>query len=329
MARALRIQFPGAFYHITCRGVERRSIYEDNQDRERFVALLRRSLDSYQVVLHGYIMMSNHFHLLIQTRKANCAEFMRHFNISYTGWFNWRLHRDGNLYQGRYKAFLIDADRYLLEVSRYLHLNIVRVERWAGRAPAERWARAQTYPWSSLRGYLDKAAAAPFVTYGLILELAGGRGAYRDYVQDGLRRELGNPFTQVVRRFIVGDEGFAVKVKRYLKRGSVRDQPSYREMVVPTIEPEQVLGIMTREFVISRRMLTRRRGSGIDRGIAAELMHKYGDVTQTQIGVMLGGIDYGAVHLLRRRVRELMAKDPSVRKKYDAIEQAVRHACRM
>jgi len=100
MVRPLRIQFPGAFYHITCRGIERRKIFMDDKDRSRFFALLTGSLETYQVVLNAYIMMTNHFHLLIQTKKANCSEFMRHFNICYTGWFNWRHNRCGNLYQG-------------------------------------------------------------------------------------------------------------------------------------------------------------------------------------------------------------------------------------
>lgn len=129
MVRSLRIQFPGAFYHITCRGIERKHIFVDDKDRCKFLALLSESLETYQVVLFAYIMMTNHFHLLIQTRKANCSEFMRHFNICYTGWFNYHNSRCGNLYQGRYKAFLVDADTYLLEVSRYLHLNIVRLRR--------------------------------------------------------------------------------------------------------------------------------------------------------------------------------------------------------
>jgi len=329
MARALRIQFPGAFYHITCRGVEQRSIYEDSQDRARFLTLLTRSLETYQVVLHAYVMMTNHFHLLIQTRKANCAEFMRHFNISYTGWFNWHHQRSGNLYQGRYKAFLIDADNYLLEVSRYLHLNSVRVDRWAGRAWADRWARVRAYPWSSLSGYLQEERVVPYVSYDLILEMVGDRRAYRDYVMDGLRRDLVSPFSQVKSRLILGDDDFVAQVKRYLKRGSVRDQPGYREMVLPTIEPEQVMAIMVREGNISRRVLTERGGNGVFRGIAAELMYKYCDITQAQIGSLLGSIDYGAVHLLRRRLRELMAKDPAVRTKYEVLEDKVRHACRM
>jgi REP element-mobilizing transposase RayT len=328
MARALRIQFPGACYHITCRGVEQRSIYETNQDRSRFIVLLKRSLETYQVMLHAYVMMTNHFHLLIQTRKANCAEFMRHFNISYTGYFNWQHKRSGNLYQGRYHAFLVDVDNYLLEVSRYLHLNGVRVGRWADRSVGDRWAGARAYPWSSLPGYLAEEAAVPYVYYDLVLELAGGRRGYAEYVRDGLRRDLPSPLRALKSRLILGDDEFVAEVKRHLKHGSMRDQPDYRDLVLPAFEPEELLGILTRELGISPREINKKGGSGVLRGIVAELLFKYCKIAQTEIGEILGGIDYGAVHQLRRRLRELMVKDPAVRERYKAIDMKLKNACR-
>ena len=103
MARALRIQLAGSFYHVTCRGNERKSIYRDDTDRQTFLTKLQDSLRIYQVELHAYVLMDNHFHLLVRTRRANLSEFMRHFNISYTSAFNRRHHRVGHLYQGATK----------------------------------------------------------------------------------------------------------------------------------------------------------------------------------------------------------------------------------
>jgi len=329
MARALRVQFPGAFYHITCRGVERRFIYGNDMDRDRFLELLTRSLVTYQVVLHAYIMMTNHFHLLIQTRKANCAEFMRHFNISYTGWFNWHHKRCGNLYQGRYKAFLIDADNYLLEVSRYLHLNHARKINMAAMSYQEHWRDAQAYPWSSLLGYLRADRVMPYINYDLILSMAGGRQRYRDFMRDGLQRNCENPFCDLKSRLILGDEDFVARVKRCLKYGSLRDQPDYRDLVVTRLEPEQVMDILTRYFGINLDLLRQRRGNGMLRGIAAELMYKYCKITQAKVGFLLGGIDYGAVHLLRRRMKEQITKDDIIRKQYAEVEAKVQDACRM
>jgi REP element-mobilizing transposase RayT len=320
MARPLRIQFPGAFYHITCRGIERRRIYADDNDRHKFLALLTDSLETYQVVLYAYILMSNHFHLLIQTRKANCSEFMRHFNICYTGWFNWCHNRCGNLYQGRYKAYLIDADSYLLEVSRYLHLNSVRIRDLRAMDYERRWPYAQDYRWCSLPGYLNKSRIVEYIDYDFILDMVGSRRAYRGFVLDGLKRDMENPFTKVKSRIILGDDDFATEVKRYLQRGSCREQPSYRDIVTTVLEPEVVLGILQREYGIGKGLLQRRGAHGVLRGIAAELLYKYCEITQVQIGQLLGDIDYMSVCQLRKRLKGKMQQDAVVMKRYSEIE---------
>jgi REP element-mobilizing transposase RayT len=324
MARALRIQFPGAFYHITCRGIEQRPIYLDKQDRIRFLSLLARSLETYVVVLHAFVLMRNHFHLLIETKKANCSEFMRHFNISYTSWFNWRHRRSGNLYQGRYHAHLVDADRYLLEVSRYLHLNIVRVKRRQSLASSERWQYAKGYRWSSLAGYVHEKAVLDFVNYSMILEMIGGRRAYRSYMTGALKHTAENPFKKVKRRMILGGEDFVAEVKRHLKKGSLRDQPAYRDLVISVLEPEVLLKILSRECGISKKSLQRRKTNGVLRGIVAELLYKYCEITQSQIGQLLGNIDYGAVYLLRHRLREKMKRDVTVTRRYHELEAKVK-----
>ena len=153
MARALRIQYPGACYHVTCRGNERRDIFQDSEDKKLFKSKLKVSQEIYSAEVLGYVLMSNHFHLLIHTPQANLSEFMRHFNISYTSAFNRRHKRCGHLYQGRYKALLIDADNYLLAVSRYIHLNPIRTGKYVGAAPEDQWVELQKYADSSLAGY--------------------------------------------------------------------------------------------------------------------------------------------------------------------------------
>jgi putative transposase len=326
MARPLRIQFPGAFYHITCRGIERRDIFADDQDRRKFLDLLKISLKTYQVHIHAYTLMRNHFHLVIQTKKANCAELMRHFNICYTGWFNWRHSRAGNLYQGRYQGYLIDADNYLLEVSRYLHLNIARVKPKGNRTWQDRWSMVKAYPWSSLAGYLYDRKAVFFVSYNLVLEMAGGRRAYGDFLQDGLRRDLDNPFNQVKNQLILGDEQFVSRVKGQVATGSQREQPAYRDLVLNQIDPERAMAIIAQALKESPVILRQPRGSGIVRGIAAELLYRYCDLTQARLGRLLGGIDYMAVYQLRRRLRVKIIQDPAARKLFDVAETAITKA---
>src|SRR5574341_892025 len=94
MARALRIELAGSFYHVTCRGNERKAIYRDDTDRQAFLTKLQDSLRIYQVELHGYVLMDNHFHLMVRILRGNLSEFMRHFNISYTSAFNWPISRN-------------------------------------------------------------------------------------------------------------------------------------------------------------------------------------------------------------------------------------------
>ncbi|MBE0433007.1 transposase [candidate division WOR-3 bacterium] len=329
MARALRIQFSGAFYHVTCRGIERRQIFMDDTDRNEFIELFSGSIETYQVVVFAYTLMANHFHLLIQTKKANCSEFMRHFNICYTGWFNYRHHRSGNLYQGRYHAFLVDADNYLLEVSRYLHLNIVRQQNARSLVQRARWEKARDYPWSSLAGYANERHAVPFVNYDLILCMVGGRRAYRAFVIDGIKKNIEDPFKRVRSRVILGSDEFITQAKQYLRRVSRREQPAYQDLMTPVLEPEQLLGILSRECGINIDSLRQRRTAGELRGIAADLLYKYCDITQTQIGRLLGNIDYVSVHQLRRRLKKKMAEDVGLREHYRRIEAKIKAACIM
>src|SRR3972149_606292 len=103
MARPLRIQYEGALYHVTCRGNERKSIFKDDLDKKVFLGLLSDGLKTYHIILFCYVLMDNHFHLLLETPLANLSEFMRWFNITYTSHYNRRHKRSGHLYQGRYK----------------------------------------------------------------------------------------------------------------------------------------------------------------------------------------------------------------------------------
>ncbi len=138
MARALRIQYPGAVYHVTCRGNERQAIFKDDADRKRFLQILVQSVNIYSVKLYSYVIMTNHFHLLLETPKGNLSEFMRKFNITYTGYYNRRHSRVGHLYQGRYKSILVDKNEYLSVLSRYIHLNPVKIQSMKKQPERER-----------------------------------------------------------------------------------------------------------------------------------------------------------------------------------------------
>ena len=154
MARHLRIEYPGALYHITARGNDRRPIFATDEDRRHLLALLGEGMERYEVHLYGYVFLTYHYHLAAQTEHANLHGFMHYLNTAYTVWANKRHRRSGHLFEGRYRAIAMEEDGYLLSVSGYLHLNPVRMRGWKDRPVAERLRRVETYPWSSYRAYI-------------------------------------------------------------------------------------------------------------------------------------------------------------------------------
>ena len=126
LARPLRIQYPGAFYHVTSRGNERKAIFKNKRDREKFLSYLESASERYDAVIHTYCLMDNHYHLILETPRSNLSQILHHINGAYTTYFNVKRGRSGHLFQGRYKAILVEKDAYCQELSRYIHLNPVR-----------------------------------------------------------------------------------------------------------------------------------------------------------------------------------------------------------
>jgi len=127
MARPLRIEKEGGWYHVTSRGNERKPIYQDERDREHFLELLAEMVSRFRVRLHCYVLMDNHYHLLLELTEANLSRAVQWLNVSYCVWYNRRHGRNGHLLQGRFKSVAIERDEWGLELSRYLHLNPVRI----------------------------------------------------------------------------------------------------------------------------------------------------------------------------------------------------------
>ena len=319
MARALRILFPGAHYHVTCRGNDRKAIFSDDSDREALLEKLRGSLAIYQVELHAYVLMSNHFHLMVSTPRGNLSEFMRHFNVSYTSVYNRRHNRVGHLYQGRYKAILIDQDSYLLELSRYVHLNPVRIRQ---RKPIQEQIRElEKYRWSSYPGYLDGKKKQSWVRYDSVLgQIGESRAKYRQFVVEGMRRGYTTPWEDVTGQVILGEQDFVEKVKHRLgKPGSKREQPSVRQLEAKA--PEAVYKAVVRYFgMVEKRLTGKRSGFRDERAIAMEMIYRYSGVSQAEIGKMFGGLDYTAVSRERTRLRQRLEELPALRKAVRELE---------
>jgi REP element-mobilizing transposase RayT len=322
MARPLRIQYPGAYYHVTCRGNQRGNIFFDPKDHRIFLDKLSVSLEIYNIELLTYVLMPNHFHLLVTTPDANLSEFMRHFNITYTSVFNRRHQRVGHLYQGRYKAFLIDADNYLLEVSRYIHLNPVRTKQYTKKNITEKWHLLLNHEASSLVGYLEEGQKKNFVNYRNILDYMGGeskkgRETYRRFLASGLAQNQDNPLDVGKGSGIVGNSNFVewIKSNFLLKEVSHREQPALRELR-KLFTPKKVIRFVAAQSGISEEEICRRGKNSNARALLMEMLYRFCYLTQPEIGSIVGGIDYSAVSQTRKRLQIRLKHEPKLNKKF-------------
>ena len=208
MARPLRITYAGAYYHITSRGNEQRDIFKSQKDREKFLYYLESATERYDAVIHAYCLMDNHFHLLLETPRGNLSEIMRHIVGAYTTYFNIKRKRAGHLFQGRYKAILIEGDEYATELSRYIHLNPVR----AGIV-----ALPEEYKWSSYKSYIGQVQSPKWLKTDFVLGYFGKKGAaarkkYREFVEDLVGKKYESPLNGAVGATILGSAGFIKEI---------------------------------------------------------------------------------------------------------------------
>ena len=180
MPRPLRIEFENAWYHVMNSGVGRRDIFKTDKQRKIFLNVVGKAVKVFGAEVHAYCLMSNHYHLLVKTPRGNLSQVMRHINGVYTQHFNRDDQSEGPLFKGRYKAILIDGERYLLQVSRYIHLNPLE---------AKLVKKADKYRWSSYLGYLKSDNTDSWLTVNEILAMVNkknSREVYRRFVDEGI-----------------------------------------------------------------------------------------------------------------------------------------------
>jgi REP element-mobilizing transposase RayT len=325
MARPLRIQYENAYYHVTCRGNAREDIFVDDADRNAFLELLTRSAEIYQVDILVFVLMINHFHIVIKTPLANLQEFMRHFNISYTSCFN-RIHnRVGHLYQGRYKSFVIDVDNYLMEVSRYVHLNPIRIKKNEILPVKDRLKQLRNYQWSSYPDYIRETTRYSWLNHHEVLtyfggDNPGGRKAYARFVESGLSLDIPTPLEKGKGHGIIGDKSFIEKISaRYFKSMEKREVPALRK-IERQINPERILDAVTVVTGAEKSAFLVRGYQGISRGLAMELLYRHAGLTQREIGELMG-IDYSSVSVGRKRFRTLAEQNKEYKKLATRIQE--------
>jgi len=232
MARPLRIEYPGAVYHITTRGNAQNNIFRDDQDRENFLDILNETVKRHNWLCHAYCLMNNHYHLLIETPEANLSLGMRQINGVYTQRYNKRHKQVGHVFQGRYKAILVDKENYLLELCRYVVLNPVR----AGLVELpEHWQ------WGSYLPTAGFTEVPEFLTVDWILGMFGtnrqdAQRHYREFVRVGLSKK--SPWDNLDGQVLLGSKNFVEQLKDLLQeKEGIKEIPRHQRFASrPTLE---------------------------------------------------------------------------------------------
>jgi len=220
MARQLRIEYPGAFYHITSRGNEKQAIYLQDADRQRFLARLEEAHEERHAIIHAYCLMENHYHLILETPRGNLSEILHFINTAHSVYFNKRHGRCGHLFQGRFKAILVQAEIYMRRLARYIHLNPIR---------ARIAALPDQYIWSSYRDFVGLRPPPAWLQRMFILRLFGespdaAEKRFADFVLEGTRKAIRNPLEMADPRSILGSASFVERIKRTYLRGRSGDR---------------------------------------------------------------------------------------------------------
>lgn len=213
MARPLRIEYPGAVYHVLTRGNNRQAIFRDDADRRVYLAKLRQYCAEKEVELLCYCLLPNHVHLLVETPQGNLSKLMQAFQTSYTRYFNRRHGRTGHVFEQRYKAFLVDRDSYLLQVSRYIHLNPVA---------AKLVRRPRAYRWSSYPAYLKDTGEGGLKRESILGQFTGTRqeriAQYQAFVEGARGGDAQWATLPIRQQAFIGGEEFVEEARRKAKR---------------------------------------------------------------------------------------------------------------
>lgn len=317
MSRPLRLEYPGAVWHVTSRGNDGREVFRDDADRERFLSMLGRSVELFRWKLHAYVLMTNHYHLLVETPEPTLSRGMRELNGLNTQAFNRRHRRAGHLFQGRFKAILVEKDSHLLELCRYVVLNPVR----AGAVTS-----ARAWRWSSYRATAGLIPAPEWLETGWTLRQFGATRrkaveGYRAFVAGGKKAGY-EPWENVKEQIYLGGDEFLEEARgRATGRPKGKGIPR-RQQQPPALDPERAarklaaalgttledLNTRTRTFIRERRLL-------------AWALRQHGLMTLERIGGALE-VGIGQASVLARAGEDEAGKNASRVRRLEAALKA-------
>ncbi len=322
MPRPPRKQFEGALYHVTSRGNGRAQIFFADADHERFLSQLRDCLETHQVILYAYVLMPNHYHLLVRTPLANLARFMQRLNTSYALYSRYRHQKPGHRLEGRYRAKLVQSEEYVATLTRYLHLNPVKVKAMRSLEEAALRRYLAAYRWSSYGGYVDECRRESFLCYDMLNafgpDMRQARRQYRQYVMACLTKDDSDLRTLLDRSAHgIGDDAYVERLENELRArrsGAERD----RDVAYPAehVSVDRIDEVVAREHgtgISALRAHGRSTGAGTAKVLAIELACRLSGLTQRALGAHYGGISSQAVSLARKRAKTMALSESLAR----------------
>lgn len=318
MARPLRVEYPGAYYHVINRGNAGEDIFHSIRDREKFLEYLEKAVERFSIIIHTYCLMTNHYHLLIETAQANLSFAMQWLNVSYAAYYNKKRQRSGHLFQGRFKSVLVEADEYLKPLSRYIHLNPVK----AGmvNSPGE-------FSWSSYPAFIGKIKTPDWLETGWLLAVFGRKKKeaiknYKAYVEEIEIKALKDPEEDIIGGFILGDIDFINWVKgTFLStRNDEKEIPQLKKFK-PKISLEKILQVVSDEFGCGKeKILEKGRKNNKARVFAIYLARDLSGATCSKLGDYFGGVSGAAITVRYNKIAKEMAEDKRLKRKVEKIK---------
>jgi REP element-mobilizing transposase RayT len=321
MARAWRIEYQGALYHVLSRGNQGQNIVNNGEDRRLFLKTAGEMVERFDIDIFAYVLMDNHYHLLIRTNRANLSKSMQWFGATYTKRFNLCHLRSGHLFQGRFKNMLVQNEAYLLRLSYYIHRNPLR----AGIIK-----RLADYKWSSYQAYAYGKNRQKWLNTKLILSQFINFGdkhkAYRENAQKYSKQEQ-QLWEDLRHGIFLGTERFMKKItKRYLP-GKPDGEVPHQKMVTKDINFETVLSAATKilkcDLELCKTSARILEANKIDRDLLIYLIWRLGVVTNEQIGEKFG-LTYSAVSQRVRVFKQMLEQDKALQRKFDNIKSQIK-----
>lgn len=335
------MDYEGGWYHVINRGIERRPVFLDDDDRRRFLSLLSELEVNFGVEVHGYCLMDNHFHLVLHTPRANLSRAMRWLGQSYTQGFNRRHDRVGPLFQGRFKSVPVDPEGWVVELSVYVHLNPLRITRLGlgklenkreseglGAKPDtkmvdRRLQELRRYPWSSYRYFAGYYKSVDWLRMDVILGSFGKTAkerhqGYRRLVKERLKRGAEESELEHLREEIaLGSAEFVEELKQRFERGMSRETSGKRKMVQP-LELETIISCVEELKGAERGEWLKRHGDDGKWMVLHVARHRTG-LTLRELGEAMGGMDYVAVSMGIRRFDKKLQENKALKKRFGRV----------